>query len=287
MARHGMPPGDSGGIAAITLSTEGSLVGARIAEALPDCELYVHSTANCELPCHHFDRVIALTTDLFAKYMGLVYIMPAGVVVRAIAPHLQHKLKDPAVVVLDVGARWAVSLLSGHEGGANELAIRVANLVGAEPVVSTTTDALKDLIVGVGCRRGAPAKDITGAVRAVLADHHLPEERVRYLASVDLKANEPGLLKAATDLRIPLRLVAADEILATPRTDFKTFATPSKRVGLPGVAEPTALLAGRRTRLFIPRQIINSVTVAVAQEHLPWSESAPAAANTGPDKQKQ
>ena len=51
------------------------------------------------------------------KYDGLVYIAPCGVVVRAIAPFLEHKTKDPAVVVVDVGGRWAVSLLSGHEGG--------------------------------------------------------------------------------------------------------------------------------------------------------------------------
>ena len=84
-----------------------------------------------------------LTEQIFASYTGLVYIAPTGVVVRAIAPLLRHKTTDPAVVVVDVGGRWAVSLLSGHEGGANELAVTVANILGAEPVVSTTTEAVK------------------------------------------------------------------------------------------------------------------------------------------------
>ena len=54
---------------------------------------------------------------------GLVYVVPVGVAVRAIAPLIRHKTTDPAVVAVNVGGRWAVSLLSGHEGGANQLAI--------------------------------------------------------------------------------------------------------------------------------------------------------------------
>ncbi len=47
------------------------------------------------------------------------------------------------MVVVDVGARWAISLLSGHEGGANDLAVAVGNILAAEPVISTTSEALK------------------------------------------------------------------------------------------------------------------------------------------------
>lgn len=259
-------------IAVITLSAPGEAVAARIAGALPDCDLYVHAAVESAAACERFERVVDLTASIFVRYKGLVYVMPCGVVVRAIAPHIQDKLTDPAVVVLDVGARWVVSLLSGHEGGANDLALQIANLTGAEPVVSTTTEALKDLIVGVGCRRGAAAADIIGAVKTVLADNDLDPERVRYLASATIKAQEPGLLAAATELAMPLRLVAEDEIRTACRTDIETFDAPSRHVGLPGVAEPAALLAARRTELLVPRQIVNSVTVAVAQERFLWSE---------------
>ena len=80
---------------------------------------------------------------IFPACREIVCAVPCGVVVRAVAPLIRNKFEDPAVVVLDVGGRWSVSLLSGHEGGANDLAMRVANLLGAEPVVTTTTEALK------------------------------------------------------------------------------------------------------------------------------------------------
>ena len=112
-----------------------------------------------------FTKIADLTASLFPVCRGLVYAAPCGVVVRAIAPLIQSKFEDPAVVVLDAGGRWAVSLLSGHEGGANALAIRVANLLGAEPVITTTTEALKSVIVGIGCRRGTPAERIVAAIR--------------------------------------------------------------------------------------------------------------------------
>jgi cobalt-precorrin 5A hydrolase len=267
-----MTPDAAGDIALVTLSREGAAVAARVAASIPRADVYLHeSVAWAEgTPCR-FARVFELTPRLFERYAGIVYIMPCGIVARAIAPHLQHKLRDPAVVVLDVGARWAVSFLSGHEGGANDLAIRVANATGAEPVITTTTEAVKDLIVGVGCRRGAASEAVVEAVRSVLAEHGLDLARVRYLASADIKAGEPGLIEAAAVLGVPFRTVASDEITGTTRTDFERREIPQKHVGLPGVAEPSALLAGRRTELFVPRQIINSVTVAVARERCSWS----------------
>lgn len=76
----------------------------------------------------------------FKTYNGIVFISACGIAVRAIAPLLQGKTKDPAVVVLDEEARFAVSLLSGHIGGANRLAERVAQAMGATPVITTATD---------------------------------------------------------------------------------------------------------------------------------------------------
>lgn len=76
---------------------------------------------------------------------GLVCIMAAGIVVRAIAPLLQDKLVDPCVVVMDEKGRHAISLLSGHMGGGNDLARRVAKLSGGTPVITTASDTL-DLV---------------------------------------------------------------------------------------------------------------------------------------------
>ncbi len=77
------------------------------------------------------------------SYDGLVCIMAAGIVVRAIAPLLQDKLVDPCVVVIDEKGQHAISLLSGHMGGGNELARKVAKLTGGTPVITTASDTLK------------------------------------------------------------------------------------------------------------------------------------------------
>ena len=101
-------------------------------------------------------------------------------------------MADPAVVVLDEAGRYAVSLLAGHEGGANRLAYRVANVVGATPVVTTATEALKPLVLGIGCRKDVAVERIEAAVRNALGERRLVE--VREVATVDIKADEPGLI---------------------------------------------------------------------------------------------
>jgi cobalt-precorrin 5A hydrolase len=221
-----------------------------------------------------FTRIADLTASLFPVCRGLVYAAPCGVVVRAIAPLVKSKYEDPAVVVLDVGGRWAVSLLSGHEGGANNLALRVANLTGAEPVVTTTTEALKSVIVGVGCRRGTPAVRIVAAIRDTLAGAGVSLEEVRLLASAEVKADEAGLLGAAETLGVPIRFLSAAEIRASLR-DFSHSDFVQEKMNLPAVAEPAALLAGRRTRFICRKKTFNGITIALAREGFSWSESVP------------
>ncbi len=82
----------------------------------------------------------AFTGYLFRHYDALVFIMACGIVVRSIAPYIIDKASDPAVVVMDEKCRYAVSLLSGHIGGANMLAHRLAGKTGAVPVITTATD---------------------------------------------------------------------------------------------------------------------------------------------------
>ena len=78
--------------------------------------------------------------DAWRRLDALVCVMAAGIVVRHIASLLRGKDKDPAVVVMDTQGQWAISLLSGHLGGANELAKQLAKVTGGYPVVTTATD---------------------------------------------------------------------------------------------------------------------------------------------------
>jgi cobalt-precorrin 5A hydrolase len=252
-------------IAIITLSREGARLGQRLAREWTDAALYVHQGVEGKWGAERFEGVRKLTASIFGKYAGLVYIAPCGVAIRAMAPHLGHKASDPAVVAVDVMGRWAVSLLSGHEGGANDLAVDVGNILQAEPIITTTTEACKSLIVGVGCRRGITSQRIVAAVRRTFLEAGLDLGEVRLISSVDIKAHEEGLLAAARELGIPLRLVSSGEIRSFAGA-FERSEVAERRVNLPAVAEPAALLAGRRTQLIVAKTIHNGVTVAVARE---------------------
>ncbi|MCX7771163.1 MAG: cobalamin biosynthesis protein [Proteobacteria bacterium] len=74
------------------------------------------------------------------KYKRIIAVMAVGIVVRAISSLIKNKVEDPAIVVVDERGKYAISLLSGHMGGANELAIEVAEKLGAEPVITTSSD---------------------------------------------------------------------------------------------------------------------------------------------------
>lgn len=258
-------------LALISLSNEGARLLQPLAAHFPGARLFLNEKVNSEFEGKRFGQIILLTKEIFTQFDGLVYVMPTGVVVRAVAPLIKHKTRDPAVVVVDVGGRFAVSLLSGHEGGANDLAVAVGNILGAEPVVTTTTEALKRVIVGVGCRRGTSARKILEAVVAALQEAGIQREEIRWLASADVKAGEPGLIRVAEFLDVPLRLIDSEEIrLSTKPFEHSEFV--QKKVHVPAVAEAAALLAGRRTRLILPKKIVNGVTVALARESFMWSE---------------
>lgn len=80
------------------------------------------------------------TREAFGAADALVFVAACGIAVRAIAPYLQSKHTDPAVVAVDETGAFAVSLLSGHTGGANRLTREIADCLGAVPVITTATD---------------------------------------------------------------------------------------------------------------------------------------------------
>ncbi|MEU4153946.1 precorrin-3B C(17)-methyltransferase [Streptomyces sp. NPDC026659] len=103
----------------------------------------------------------------FAECEQLVCFLATGAVVRLVAPLIGDKAADPGVVCVDEGGRFAVSLLGGHAGGANELAREVGELLGAEPVVTTATDAVG--VAGLDTL-GLPCEGAVAAVSRALLD---------------------------------------------------------------------------------------------------------------------
>ena len=251
----------------VTLSEPGYSVAERIHCSMAETDVFVHESVEISsgFQAKRFGRVFELTAEIFNRYQGIVYIAPCGVVVRAVAPHIAHKTTDPAVVVVDVGARYAISLLSGHEGGANDLSVKIANIIGAEPVITTTTEAAKNIIVGIGCRKNMESGKIKDAVITALGENGIVMEQVRLLASADVKSSEPGLIQVAHDMGLPILFIPFDTINTYAKA-FDTSDFVMQKVGLPAVAEPAALLAGRRTSLIQKKKTYNGITVAIAVE---------------------
>ncbi len=130
-------------LAIIALTRNGARLGARLQAACPAAALYVQErfageAGDAATPFRGELKV--LVARLWSQYRGFAFVMATGIVVRTVAPHLAGKGRDPAVVVLDEAGQFAVSLLAGHLGGANRLAVELAAACGGTPVITTATD---------------------------------------------------------------------------------------------------------------------------------------------------
>lgn len=286
------------------------------------------------------------TREQFALCDALLFIGAAGIAVRSIAPCVESKLTDPAVLCMDEQARFVVPLLSGHVGGANALAWQVAEFCGATPVITTATDlhgkfavdvfaksqgmailekdtakeisaavlegksvglcsdfevqgelpadvswqregqelgisiSLNDTLrpfsktlhliprivtLGIGCRKGASREDIKSLALKALETNQISVKSVAALASIDLKAQEPGLLAIAREWGAELAAYSAQEL---SRVEYEGAFQESEFVkqvtGVGNVCERAALLASGQGKLVQAKLAQNGVTVAVA-----------------------
>lgn len=143
------------------LTPRGTVLAATLQAGLPRSRRFLPDGADADddSDITRFDRLSTAVSREFGAFDSHVFIMSAGIVVRVIASLITHKLKDPAVVVVDEAGRFAISLLSGHVGGANALARSVAAVIGAEPVITTATDV-----------NGLPGIDFTAAERGLFIE---------------------------------------------------------------------------------------------------------------------
>ena len=135
-------------IAVWSLTIQGARLASRITAEIAGTDFYISSRLKTKINTSN-SSVLSFTVlsrtlaEVFHQYKGHIFIMSTGIVIRIIAPLIRHKTKDPAVVVVDEKGLHAISLLSGHIGGANELTLKIADITGADPVITTATDINK------------------------------------------------------------------------------------------------------------------------------------------------
>lgn len=165
--------------AIVAVSRPGAALARRLASSITEATLYLErrtggdSSASNEGHRYYELPLRPVIQDLFSRHGALVVFLPVGAAVRLLAPVLGSKRQDPAVVCVDDAGRYAVSVLSGHVGGADALAHRVADAIGAQAIVTSASDTLAvtpiDLVGrNVGWRVEATPTAMTRAAAAVV-----------------------------------------------------------------------------------------------------------------------
>ena len=124
-------------IAVIIASDRGAKLALTIRQELPGAELY--STVERE-HCTPITSIQTFVSEQFSRFDALVFIGALGICVRAIAPCVRSKYTDPAVINIDSSGNHVISVLSGHIGEANRMTLRLAAILGANPVITTQSD---------------------------------------------------------------------------------------------------------------------------------------------------
>ena len=143
-------------IAVVSITKHGIALAARVVAALPGAQLFCPEKFRHEAEAAapgaghcYAGKVGDQVPALFAAFDGIVAIVSLGAVVRLIAPHLKSKEVDPAVVVIDEAGKFVIPMLSGHLGGANQLAGHLATALGAQAVLTTASDARETIGVDI------------------------------------------------------------------------------------------------------------------------------------------
>lgn len=209
-------------VALVAITKHGAALAGRLQAAWPESDVYVAERFLANVgpegagPGRRIPfpgSVKGALPGIFSGYDGIVLFVSLGAVVRLIAPLLGDKHNDPAVVVIDDRAVHAISVLSGHLGGANDLAREAAAVLGARPVITTASDVGGTIAVDLFGREFGWTIETVATVTAVSAAV-VNEERV----AVVQEAGEPGWWPPDRPLPpaiLPLR--SAEEALSALR----------------------------------------------------------------------
>ena len=166
-------------VAVLAITKNGVDIGSRLAGEFPDMEVYAPKKLLSEAPGIRWygEPTSTKIADLFGSYEGLICLFSLGAVVRLIAPYIRDKKTDPAVLVIDDKLNYVISVLSGHIGGANQLAREIAERMGSTPVITTAADVNRTIAVDLVGRDLGWVVDGDSTVTAVSA-HMVNGERI-------------------------------------------------------------------------------------------------------------
>lgn len=222
----------------------------------------------------------------FKEDDGLIFVGAVGIAVRACAPFLEGKAEDPAVVVVDELGKYSISLLSGHVGGANDLARMAADVLGAEPVITTATDLNETFAVDLFAKKNGLLITDLEAARLISAAA-LAGEPIGFFCDFPTEGTIPKELAPGAEKRCNIRVTVrtaemsapeeasekpvsekAAEMVAAPEEAAEKTAAPENtrdRVELRLV--PRAVVLGIGCRKKTSQEAIGNLAVSLLEEH--------------------
>ena len=327
-------------IVLIAYTRDGIQTGERITEAFSDFQF--RAFAPERISNSIFSRIPSPSEWFYREQFewadALVFISSCGIAVRMIAPFVKDKTTDPAVLCIDDRGQYVIPLLSGHIGGANDLARKIGKSLNALPVITTATDNHKRFSVdswasrngfliddmqlakeisaaileedipflsefplpehlsnglvsktsgrigiyfgwkaitpfektlriipkclhlGIGCRKGISFNSIKESVFTILHREKIDIRAIDLCVSIDLKAEESGLLEFCQYLNIPVAFYTAEELQTVPG-EFSHSDFVRKITGVDNVCERAAMK--NADRLILTKQVLNGVTAAL------------------------
>lgn len=327
-----------------SLTYQGALLAEKVNSEFEKSELFLNKriAERFENKYESFDKIQEVIGQNWNNTEAFVFVMAAGIVVRSIAPFVKDKTTDPAVLIIDEKGKNVISLLSGHQGGANELTLKIADFLNANPVITTASDvnqlpafddlarknnftiknpeklrdiavkileqeeirinssvnikielpsnivfskddpeiiisekksdtmnALKlipkNIVVGIGCRKDTDFEIVKSVFEEVLEKESIEKSAVSKIATISLKADEPGILQLAKFLGVEIEIISLDKIKEI-ENQFEGSSFVESVTGVKAVAEPSAFLTAKNPLIISKRYAKNGVTTALVKD---------------------
>ena len=204
------------------------------------------------------------TRESFSSCAALVFVGAAGIAVRSVAPYLQGKTADPAVLCLDERGRYVIPLLSGHLGGANALARRIAALTGGVAVITTATDLNGRFAVDLWAKRQDMAVLQPERIKSV-SSKLLRGETVTIDCPQTIAGTPPDLVRAGrdADVVVSYRVREGGALQLAPRV--LTLGVGCRR-GVSAMALETAFRVFCEERGVVPEAIERAASIELKRD---------------------